>query len=129
MYLPHPDSTECRRPLCFVFNLQTITPFVLSCKSVLSHNHGSYNQNTDNISQKITDPVHHIILHKITDIPILHNCLHNRFTPGLNLLHADFFLLVKVKAEQITLILVKILEVLDKLFFPSGIVLIAMPDL
>ncbi len=56
-------------------------------------------------------------------------CLHDRLVTDLDLLHADLFLLVKVKAEQITLVPMEIFEVIRELFLPSCVVLIAMPDL
>lgn len=59
----------------------------------------------------------------------LHDRLHNNPLSNPDFLHASLFFLVKIKTEQISLILMVVVEVRRELFFPSFIVLIPMPDL
>lgn len=58
----------------------------------------------------------------------LNHCLHNRPTVQLDGMHPRLLVLVEIKADQIPLVDVVIVQVVRKLLLPLRIILISPPD-
>lgn len=59
---------------------------------------------------------------------VLHNCLHNGFIADFDLMHADFLILIKIKAKHIAFVLVIIVQIIGKLLLAPFVVLLAVLD-